>query len=307
MKSIQTFQPFSTGHIQIDRQLGTQTLKRTRTDPSSASTPYPNPSGLSRRQHLQIEGPPGSGKTKLVIGIAIRARAASLVRSGGEQEVEVLLVDSDGSLHPSLVRRSALALVHSVYKDNNESNLIDRICDGCHLVRITSTPELGFFFRNLHAWLRSHPKVKLVILDSITAHTRYVSMSINHRRTITKILRDAIITASTIHDCAVVVTTQLTTKSQMNQGAYMNNTKFLVAPEFKPSLWSKEDSSSSSSPATRSSVSKLWKICLIFNNDGTRKAIVSENEKIVPPKSGVLIGIDDVGIYDPTLPSANPT
>ncbi|KAH9447000.1 hypothetical protein MJO29_015404 [Puccinia striiformis f. sp. tritici] len=307
LNSLKKFEPFSTGHRQIDCQLWSRPLKRNRSDTPTLS--YPPLTGLSRRQHLQIDGPPGSGKTKLVIGLALRARTASLIRHGGSEQIEVLLIDSDASLHPTLIQRSAKALVESCYQDRDDSKLVERICDGCHLVRITTTPELGFFFKHLPVWLKSHPKVKLVILDSITAHTRYVSMSLSQRKTIAKIIKEGLTSAASQYDCAIVVTSQLATKSVTNQGTY-TNLKTLTPPDFGPNFWSsssssKDESSSSSTTKTNriGSLSfKLSRICLMFNSDCTRRAIVLENDKIIQPRHTILYEIDEIGIYDPTTP-----
>ncbi|KNZ62580.1 hypothetical protein VP01_1252g3 [Puccinia sorghi] len=341
LNTLKTFEPFSTGHRKIDCQLWSRPLKRNRSDSPPS---FPPLTGLSRRQLLQIDGPPGSGKTKLLIGLAVRARTASLVRQGGNEPVEVLFIgkleakyphkeksfpqlDCDGSLHPTLIKRSANALVQSCYQDEVHANLVDRICDGCHLVRITSTAELGFFFRHLPTWLESHPKVhslsptlskqhiffsppfmpvKLVILDSITAHTRYVCMSISQRKIIAKIIKEGLTTASSQHDCAVrhfffffhaprgvisnracILTSQLATKSVMNQGTYANM-KILTPPDFGPNFWSKDESPI----APRSLSSKVSRICLMFNLDGTRRAMVLENDKIVQPRCEILFEID---------------
>ncbi|KAA1111585.1 hypothetical protein PGT21_005317 [Puccinia graminis f. sp. tritici] len=297
LNSLKTYEAFSTGHRQIDCQLWSRPLKRNRAD---SPTVYPAVTGLSRRQLLQVDGPPGSGKTKLVIGLAVRARAASLVRQGANEQVEVLLIDSDGSLHPTLIQRSAEALVKSCYQDKDDGKLVGRICDGCHLVRITSTAELGFFFKHLPTWLKSHSQVKLVILDSITAHTRYVSMSITQRKTIAKIIKEGITVASTQHDCAVVITSQLATKSVVNQASY-TNMKILTAPDFGPNFWAKDDPSITNS----SYPSKLSRVCLMFNFDGTRRAIVLENDKIIQPRLNISFEIDEIGIFDPSASNTN--
>ncbi|EFP80633.2 uncharacterized protein PGTG_06589 [Puccinia graminis f. sp. tritici CRL 75-36-700-3] len=283
LNSLKTYEAFSTGHRQIDCQLWSRPLKRNRAD---SPTVYPAVTGLSRRQLLQVDGPPGSGKTKLVIGLAVRARGASLVRQGANEQVEVLLI--------------AEALVKSCYQDKDDGKLVGRICDGCHLVRITSTAELGFFFKHLPTWLKSHSKVKLVILDSITAHTRYVSMSITQRKTIAKIIKEGITVASIQHDCAVVITSQLATKSVVNQASY-TNMKILTPPDFGPNFWAKDDPSITNS----SYPSKLSRVCLMFNFDGTRRAIVLENDKIIQPRLNISFEIDEIGIFDPSVSNTN--
>ncbi|KAI9630182.1 hypothetical protein KEM48_012215 [Puccinia striiformis f. sp. tritici PST-130] len=200
LNSLKKFEPFSTGHRQIDCQLWSRPLKRNRSDTPTLS--YPPLTGLSRRQHLQIDGPPGSGKTKLVIGLALRARTASLIRHGGSEQIEVLLIDSDASLHPTLIQRSAKALVESCYQDRDDSKLVERICDGCHLVRITTTPELGFFFKHLPVWLNLIPR---------SSWSYWIQSLLTH-----------VTLASSQYDCAIVVTSQLATKSVTNQGTYTN-------------------------------------------------------------------------------------
>ncbi|KAI7951017.1 hypothetical protein MJO29_009691, partial [Puccinia striiformis f. sp. tritici] len=196
----------------------------------------------------------------------------------------------------------------------------------------------GFFFKHLPVWLKSHPKVlpthricfafvdsiassyfhlffshldqvKLFILDSITAHTRYVSMSLSQRKTIAKIIKEGLTSASSQYDCAIVVTSQLATKSVTNQGTY-TNLKTLTPPDFGPNFWSsssssKDESSSSSTTKTHriGSLSfKLSRICLMFNPDCSRRAIVLENDKIIQPRHTILYEIDEIGIYDPTTP-----
>ncbi|POW10026.1 hypothetical protein PSHT_08967, partial [Puccinia striiformis] len=315
LNSLKKFEPFSTGHRQIDCQLWSRPLKRNRSDTPTLS--YPPLTGLSRRQHLQIDGPPGSGKTKLVIGLALRARTASLIRHGGSEQIEVLLIDSDASLHPTLIQRSAKALVESCYQDRDDSKLVERICDGCHLVRITTTPELGFFFKHLPVWLKSHPKVlptngiffafvdsvapsyfhlflshldqvKLVILDSITAHT----MSLSQRKTIAKIIKEGLTSASSQYDCALEKSSsQLATKSVTNQGTY-TNLKTLTPPDFGPNFWSSSSSSKMNPPPQQQTIEL----------DRCLSTIVLENDKIIQPRHTILYEIDEIGIYDPTTP-----
>jgi hypothetical protein len=70
---------------------------------------------------LQIDGPPGSGKTKLVIGLVVRARAASLVRQGGNEPVEVLLIGELGNWKKNSSKNAPQKqLSHSRTQDSQE-------------------------------------------------------------------------------------------------------------------------------------------------------------------------------------------
>ncbi|KAI8461803.1 hypothetical protein BY996DRAFT_3184649 [Phakopsora pachyrhizi] len=175
--------------------------------------------------------------------------------------------------------RSVRSLIQSEYSDSSVPNLIDKILSGVHLVRITSSAELGFFFKNLPRWLERNNKVKLIVLDSITAHTRYVSMSINDRSIIASIVRDGLMIASSRYSCAIVVTTQLTTKLS-GRGA------ILITPDFQSNAWS---------------TTKMWRTVLAYNQDGSRRAVVAVNDrsnqlfKFEP----ITFEIDSIGIYDP--------
>lgn len=76
--------------------------------------------------------------------------------------------DADGSASASLFELSAKSLTQEI-DIGDEPNLVDGICDGIHLVRITTTAELGFFFRSLPRWLTQHSKVRLIHY-SLTCH-----------------------------------------------------------------------------------------------------------------------------------------
>lgn len=89
LSSIRPQPPFQTGHPSLDLLFNSRSLKRRH---ETVELVPPSLAGLSRRQHLQIEGPPGVGKTKVAIGIAVRARTASLISRRAE-EVEVLYID----------------------------------------------------------------------------------------------------------------------------------------------------------------------------------------------------------------------
>ncbi|CAH7686470.1 hypothetical protein PPACK8108_LOCUS21119, partial [Phakopsora pachyrhizi] len=53
-----------------------------------------------------------------------------------------------------MIMGSVPSLIQSEYLDSPVPNLINKILSGIHLVRITSSAELGFFFKNLPRWLK---------------------------------------------------------------------------------------------------------------------------------------------------------
>ncbi|KAH9823348.1 P-loop containing nucleoside triphosphate hydrolase protein [Melampsora americana] len=277
LSSIRPQPPFQTGHPSLDLLFNNRSLKR-RHDPIEIVPP--SLAGLSRRQHLQIEGPPGVGKTKVAIGIAVRARTASLITRRAE-EVEVLYIDADGSAPARLFRESAQGVVEELQE--NRDGLTDRICDGIHLVRVTSTADLVFFFLRLSRWLIEHTKTKLIVLDSITAHTKYVSMTIEERALVGQHIREAIKLATTSFNCTVIMTTQPTKKA-------IAGNSILVTPEFRPSsAWS--------------SLPSIFKLRMRFEPDGTRKAVVIEQDSSATAlgrfKGDVIFEINSIGICEP--------
>ncbi|MBW0526927.1 hypothetical protein O181_066642 [Austropuccinia psidii MF-1] len=232
--------------------------------------------------HLQIQGPPGIGKTKLILGLATRSRFKSIqFNSKFYKNFEILLIDADGSLHPQLIKSSSISLLNQSNQTN--SNLLNHLLNGIHLVRITNPSQLAFFFKNLSNWLIIHQNVKLIILDSITSHTRYVSMSINHRAIIAKIIKDALNLASSIYNCTIIVTSQLTSKSIPTN--HSSNTVALIPPDFKSNSWSN---------------SNLSTLSLMYDHLGNRKAIVILNQNSNKPHVFVThFDINEIGIFEP--------
>ncbi|EGG12425.1 uncharacterized protein MELLADRAFT_101700 [Melampsora larici-populina 98AG31] len=277
LSSIRPQPPFQTGHPSLDLLFNNRSLKRRH---EAIELVPSSPAGLSRRQHLQIEGPPGVGKTKVAIGIAVRARTASLITRRAE-EVEVLYIDADGSAPARLFEDSAQGVVEELQE--NRDGLIDRICEGIHLVRITSTADLIFFFLRLSRWLAEHPKTKMIVLDSLTAHTKYVSMTIEERALVGQHIREAIKFATTSFNCTVIMTTQPTKKGTPG------NT-ILLTPEFRPSsAWS--------------SLPSILKLRMRFESNGTRKAAVIEQDSSPNAlgrfKGEVIFELNNIGICEP--------
>ncbi|CAH7683672.1 hypothetical protein PPACK8108_LOCUS17319, partial [Phakopsora pachyrhizi] len=66
---------------------------------------------------------------------------------------------ANGSVDSQLIMQSVPSLIQYKYLDSLVPNLIDKILSGIHLVRITSSAKLGFFFKNLPRWLKRNIKL----------------------------------------------------------------------------------------------------------------------------------------------------
>lgn len=123
---------------------------------------------------LEIGSPPAGGKTKIAVGMAVRAVLGAMTTKQAEpvqalyigapvslfhqcKDPEKLCADADGSATPSLVHAAALAACRD--SDDKEA-LAMRVCARIQLVRIRSTSELALYFLNLPSWLNDNPEVR---------------------------------------------------------------------------------------------------------------------------------------------------
>ncbi|BGP15712.1 hypothetical protein JCM10213_006117 [Rhodosporidiobolus nylandii] len=148
--------------------------------------------GLGRGAALELLGPPGAGKTRVALGFVMGERFS-------EEGGEVLVVD-DGSK-------------------------VREVLNGVRYRRIDSTWMLVAFFNTLETWLAEHPRVNLVIVDSLTAHFR-PHLDNSTRTLLADAIRTSLSTVCSAGKVSVVLTTSLSLK--------------LFGPDHRPTTWSRD-------------------------------------------------------------------
>ncbi|GAA5849805.1 hypothetical protein JCM8547_000568 [Rhodosporidiobolus lusitaniae] len=173
----------------------------------------PSASGLGTGAVLELMGPPGVGKTRTAMGFALAERFR-------EEGGEVLVVDAEGSLSPALLKSTAVAYAaHNGYDDET----VQEVLEGIRYRRIDSAWMLVAFFNSLETWLSQHPRVNLVIIDSLTAHFR-PHLDNDTRMLIAEAIRTSLANVCSSGRVSVILTTSLSIK--------------LFGPDHRPTSWS---------------------------------------------------------------------
>jgi len=172
----------------------------------------PNLGGLPLGTITEIVGVPGSGKTQLAMQLCVTAAQPKQMKHGCEGEA--LYIDTEGSLFPSRLREIAQSLL-GIFNDYLSPRklptiTLEKVLGGIHVVRTTDPKEFRATLEALPGWLDAHPKVKVVVVDSIVAPIR--ASESRERKLLRTRAPEILAGVAMARRVAVVIINQMTTK-----------------------------------------------------------------------------------------------
>ncbi|KAF8905254.1 hypothetical protein CPB84DRAFT_1676807 [Gymnopilus junonius] len=165
--------------------------------------------GLSRGHVLEISGPPGSPKE--IIGINI---LASFI----EDENEAIFVDCQNMVSPSILRQRL---------EGKSLRLI-------HYTRLHALADFLLFIHQLPTFLQSHPKVSLLVVNSVSTPFQSATMSLSQRKTHLETIKQIFSRVCALHGLTIVTISQMATKMLNPDGSAGNfdsGAKGIILPQ----------------------------------------------------------------------------
>ncbi|WWD03113.1 hypothetical protein V865_001160 [Kwoniella europaea PYCC6329] len=203
---------FSTSSTSIDHLIAhfqDAARRRLPSKPSRKGKEKEDSAAITPGMAIEISGPPGIGKTAVALGIVLNARMTGiddLEDDEGDSAGEVLIIDTEGGITAERVRTTAEAITRTC------STLPRDIIHGIHFVRIPTQTQMIAFLHTLDEWLETHPKVNLIVIDTLSFHFRQPGLDMSTRRRMMELVKQKIGQATTLHHCAVIVCNQMATK-----------------------------------------------------------------------------------------------
>lgn len=176
--------------------------------------------GILSGKLTEFAGAPGIGKTQLCIQLAVDVQIPECFGGVGG---EAMYIDTEGSFIIQRVADIAKAtsehcmFMASTDKTNDlhrEATLftVESILSGIHYVRCHDYTQLMATLHSLHLFLKTHLKVRLIIVDSIAFTFRWDCDDFTIRTRLLNSTAQTLSSLATLHSLAVVVTNQMTTR-----------------------------------------------------------------------------------------------
>uniref|UniRef100_A0A0W0FNQ7 RecA family profile 1 domain-containing protein n=1 Tax=Moniliophthora roreri TaxID=221103 RepID=A0A0W0FNQ7_MONRR len=146
--------------------------------------------GLVRGNVLELSGPPGTPKERIVLGT---------VRSFLSEEAEILFVDCQNMISPPML----------------EKTFKDIPCYGSRLsyVKIYTLFDLIVFFNNLGSYLLSHPMISLLVVNSMSfPFQNATELKAFQKTALFEQIKQSLARNCATYNLTVIITSQVATK-----------------------------------------------------------------------------------------------
>ncbi|KAL7415726.1 hypothetical protein BDY24DRAFT_439594 [Mrakia frigida] len=193
--------------------------------------------GVQQGMIVEIAGGPGVGKTSALIGLAMDARRAAEGRKVKGEEGgggEVLIVDTEGSIDVARLEQAA----RSVCSGSDPTSAItpSSILQGIHLTRIHTLPQFISFFMTLESFLKTNPKISLVVIDTLSHPIRSPAVPPDGKSKgrIVALIKSTLQKCSALLEVAIVTSVQLATKfvdSEGKPGNFDPDSRAILTPQ----------------------------------------------------------------------------
>lgn len=89
-----------------------------------------------------------------------------------------LTADTEGSLSPERIQQAAESLLNTVPTDIT----VEQIVAGVHVMRVATQVQMVAVLHTLCDWVAEHPKVGLVVIDTLSYHFRQPTLDLSVRK-----------------------------------------------------------------------------------------------------------------------------
>ncbi|XP_076108680.1 DNA repair protein RAD51 homolog 3-like isoform X3 [Mytilus galloprovincialis] len=174
-------------------------------------------------------GAPGIGKTQMCMQLAVDVQIPECF---GGLDGEVVYLDTEGSLIVErLVDITTATIQHCQQISQMESDeetkssmsefTTEKVLSRIHYYRCHDYVELLATVHLLPDFIKDHPKVKLVVVDSIAFHFRHDFDDFSLRTRLLTSMAQSFIKLATEYKIAVVLTNQMTTKVKHGESSQL--------------------------------------------------------------------------------------
>lgn len=180
--------------------------------------------GVSSGEITEFCGCPGIGKTQISTQLCV---SVQIPHAFGGLEGEAVYVDTEGSFMAERAHDMARACVDHLFRcdpgtgeDKEKMAKVlkdftpEKILRGIHLFRCHEVTELLAVLETLSEFIAEHPRVRLVVIDSVAFHFRQDFQDMALRTTILSKMTNRLMSIATSQDVAVVTVNQVTVKPQ---------------------------------------------------------------------------------------------